>query len=187
MIYLIRHAESESNAGGKTASAKDTLLTEKGVQQSMDLLQRISEKPDLIVVSPYLRTQQTAAPLIKKYAATPVEMWNVQEFTYLETEQYDGTTQVERKVMTEAYLLQNDPDLVRGPGAESFKQMLQRVDELFDRLKKMDSNKFVVIFSHVRFMRAVLARNERKTVTFDDVFGASAAVINNTDVVVLDV
>jgi len=185
MIYLIRHAESESNAGGKTANAKDIPLTEKGVQQSLDLVQKIPKKPDLIVVSPYPRTQQTAAPLIEKFPTVSVEIWNVHEFTYLDADRCNGTTITERKVIAEEYLAQNDPDLVHGNGAESFNQMLQRVDELLERLKKIDSSKFVVIFTHALFMRAILARIERKSVTFDDVFGDSTIIINNTDIIEL--
>ena len=187
MIYLIRHAESESNTGGKTANAKDIPLTEKGVQQSFDLAQRIPKKPDLIVVSAYPRTQQTTAPLIKQYPATPVEIWNVQEFTYLDSDRCDSTTQAERKVIVEEYIAQNDLDLVHGKGVESFNQMLQRVDELLDSLKKIDTAKFIVIFTHALFMRAVLARKERKTVIFDDVFGDSTITINNTDIIELEI
>jgi len=183
MFYLIRHAESVSNAGGKTINDKENHLSEKGFQQSVDLLQRIPGKPDLIVVSPYLRAQQTAKPLINKYPDVPVEIWNVQEFTFLDANRCDNTTHAERSTIRQEYLVQNDPDLIHGKGAESFNQMLQRVDELFDKLKSIDKNKFVIIFTHGHFMRAVLTRKDKQTVTFDDIF--EGKIINNTDIVEL--
>ena len=185
MIYLIRHAESVSNAGGKTMSDQENPLSETGRQQSVDLLQRIPEKPDLIIVSPYSRTQQTAEPLIGKYPDVPVEIWNVQEFTFLDTLRCKDTTHEERRIYREEYLSKNDHDFVHGTGAESFNQMLQRVDDALDRLKKMDENKFIVIFTHGHFIRATLARNERKNVTIEGVLRGTA--IDNTDIIELAV
>ena len=181
MTYLIRHAESEGNAGGKTIIVKEIPLSEKGIRQSIDLLQRIPEKPDLIVVSPYLRTQQTALPLMKMYPDVPVEIWNVHEFTYLDADRCDGTTQAERKIIVEEYLAKNDPYFIHGRGAESFNQLLQRVDNMFDKLKKIDATQFVVIFTHEQFIRAALARKNKNTVTFDDIFNGK--IINNTYII----
>ena len=183
MIYLIRHAESVSNAGGRTMSDKSNPLSEEGLQQSIDLVRRIPAKPDLIIVSPYIRTQQTAEPLIKKYPDVPVEIWNVQEFTFLDADRCDDTTHDERLVIRREYFAQNDPDFIHGTGAESFNQMLQRVDDLLNKLKEIDKNKFVVIFTHGHFMRAVLTRINKQTVTFDDIF--EGKIINNIDIIEL--
>jgi broad specificity phosphatase PhoE len=181
MIYLIRHAESVGNIGGRTADVKEIPLSEKGIRQSIDLIRRIPEKPDLIVVSPYLRTQQTAGPLIKMYPDVPVEIWDVHEFTYLDSDRCYGTTQAERKIIGEEYIAQNNPDFIHGKGAESFNQLLHRVDNMFDKLKKIDATKFVIVFTHERFICAALARKERIKVTFDDVFAKKS--INNTDII----
>ena len=183
MIYLIRHAESVGNAGGKNFSNALNPLTEKGIQQSIKLLQRIPAKPDLIVVSPYQRSQQTAEPLIKKYPDVPVEIWKVQEFTSLDLSLYEDTTHDERKVIQKEYLAKNDPDFIHGEGAESFNQLLQRADDMLDKLKNIDKDKFVVIFTHGHFIRAVLARRNKQIVTFNAVF--EGQTIANTDIIVL--
>jgi len=183
MIYLIRHAESVGNAGGRTASPSDNPLTEKGIRQSVELLKRLPEKPDLIVVSPYIRARQTARPLIEKYPDVPVEVWNVQEYTYLDVERCKNTTKAERIVIAGEYIARNDPDYIHGRGAESFNQMLQRVDEMFDRLKNMDNGKRVILFTHRQFMRAALARKNGNTVTFDDVF--DGIDVDNTEIIEL--
>jgi len=61
--------------------------------------------------------------------------------------------------------------------------MLQRVDDMLDKLKDIDKNKFVVIFTHGHFMRATLARKDEQIVTFDDIF--EGKIINNTDIIEL--
>jgi broad specificity phosphatase PhoE len=180
MIYLIRHAESESNAGLATYRVSEIPLTEKGRLQSVDLLDKIPGKPDLIVVSPYLRARQTALPLIEKYPDVPVEVWDVQEFTFLDADRCYGTTYYERMEIRKEYFEKNDPDFIHGKGAESFNQFLRRIDDMYDKLQKIDRDKFVVIFTHGLFIRTALARKDRKTVTIDDTF--KGLIINNTDI-----
>jgi hypothetical protein len=36
------------------------------------------------VTSPHLRTQQTTAPTIERFPDVPVEVWPIEEFTYLQ-------------------------------------------------------------------------------------------------------
>ena len=71
MIYLVRHGESIANTGAKTPSAKDTHLTELGKKQAREFADKITQEPDLIVISPYVRTYQTALPLIEKFPNVP--------------------------------------------------------------------------------------------------------------------
>ncbi len=155
MIYMIRHAESVSNAGARTSSHGGAVLSEDGKKQALALAEKLNFQPDLIVVSPFVRTQQTAAPLLEKYPETPVEIWPVQEFSFLDAERCNNTTQEERLPWVEAYFARNDPDYVDGRDAESFNQMLSRVDDMLTRLRKQRKRN-VVVFSHGNFMRAVM-------------------------------
>jgi broad specificity phosphatase PhoE len=82
-ILLIRHAESAANAGLATVSPDSIPLTEKGIEQARLLANFLADAPALIVVSPFLRARQTAAPLIERFLNAEVENWEVQEFTYL--------------------------------------------------------------------------------------------------------
>ena len=85
-VYLIRHAESVSNAGERTASHGGAELSSEGRRQAEALTARIGFCPDLIVVSPFVRTRQTAEPLRQKYPDVPVEEWPVQEFSFLDAD-----------------------------------------------------------------------------------------------------
>jgi len=121
--------------------------------------------------------------LIEKYPDVPVEIWDIQEFTYLDADRCKNTSVMEREAIRNEYLTENNPDFVHGKGAESFNQMMHRADNLLDKLSKVETDKFVVIFTHAQFIRAVLARKEYGMVTFTDVF--EGVEINNTDIVKL--
>jgi broad specificity phosphatase PhoE len=80
---FIRHGQSTGNAGIPCHDLALLELTELGWRQSREVAASWTETPDLIVTSPYLRTQQTAAATIERFPNVPVEVWPIQEFTYL--------------------------------------------------------------------------------------------------------
>jgi broad specificity phosphatase PhoE len=158
---LIRHAESEGNAGLPTNDPASIPLTDKGHEQAAELAVIFIAAPDLIVVSPYLRTQQTAAPLIARFPQVPVELWPVEEFTYLSPTKYAGTTETQRGTFAHAYWERCDPHWNDGGGAESFADLMVRIDALEARLRQHVGAE-VIIFSHGYFIKALLLRRERR-------------------------
>ena len=58
MIYLIRHTQSEANR--KNIIGGDYPLTDKGIYEANILKEKIRFKPDVLIVSPLIRAQQTA-------------------------------------------------------------------------------------------------------------------------------
>lgn len=154
---LIRHGESEGNIGLPTDSPAAIRLTERGHAQADDLVQKVIDCPDLIVVSPYLRTQQTAAPLIRQLHQVPVETWEVHEFCYLNPLRYAGTTEAERGVFARSYWEQMDPHHRDGGGAESFADLISRVDEML-RCLRATPERWTLVFSHAHFIKAVELR-----------------------------
>lgn len=61
MIYLIRHLQSEANL--KRIWGGDYPLTDKGIKDAYELKKRLTIHPDVLIVSPLIRAQQTAAIL----------------------------------------------------------------------------------------------------------------------------
>ena len=61
---FIRHGQSTGNAGIPCNDLALLELTELGWQQAREVAASWTEIPSLIVTSPYLRTQQTAAATI---------------------------------------------------------------------------------------------------------------------------
>jgi broad specificity phosphatase PhoE len=156
-FWIIRHAESAGNAGLPTPSAGGIPLTERGHAQAECLADHITTPPDLFVVSPYLRTSQTAKPTLEKYSHIPVETWAIEEYTYLPAEVYANTTTAQRNQPAFDYFRKADPDLVLGEGAESFNQLIARVDTALERI--IQSNHATVhLFSHGWYMRTLLWR-----------------------------
>jgi 2,3-bisphosphoglycerate-dependent phosphoglycerate mutase len=155
VVWFIRHGESESNANLKTTHPAQSALTPRGYEESLKVSLAITHRPDLIVVSPYLRAQQTAVPTLEKFPDTPVETWPVEEFTYLDPIAYEGTTGADRWPAAKAYWEDNDPQLKHGGKGESFAELMARVQALQTRLRQQSAD-FIVMFSHGLFLRALL-------------------------------
>lgn len=154
-IWFIRHAESEANAGFVSSDPGAIPLTEKGRQQAIAVSKIIPETPSLIVDSPYIRTQQTAQPTLRRFPQVENQKWNIQEFTFLSPEVCRNTTASQRRPWVKEYWERNDPFYCHSEGAESFADLLLRVQDIFRRIENIESG-YVLIFSHGQFMRASL-------------------------------
>ena len=152
-VHFIRHAESESNAGMRTEHPATIRLTEKGTQQAQLTALTCKHAPDLIVTSPYIRTQTTAAPLIERFPDSPRVEWPVQEFTYLDPSHWNGTTGQERQPAARAYWERNDPLYHDGGSAESFIDLMERVERTRQLILEQKAGT-IVLFSHGQFTRS---------------------------------
>jgi len=156
-VWLIRHAESIGNAGLVTSRPDTIPLTGKGIEQALYLADSFTQAPALIVTSPYIRTQQSARPTIRRFPTARQEQWEVQEFTYLSPARYRDTTAADRRPFVEAYWSRCDPHHIDGEGAESFADFIRRVQEAIDGLWTCQSE-FVAVFGHGLFLRAMIWR-----------------------------
>ena len=152
---FIRHGQSTGNAGIPANDLASLELTELGWRQSWEVAAGWTETPTLIVTSPYLRAQQTAAATIERFSNVPVEVWPIQEFTYLEPSHWNGTRSSERMPAVERYWAEADPEYCDGEGAESFSTLLERAQAALDRLAATPEDSSIYIFSHGQFIQAV--------------------------------
>lgn len=153
-VRMIRHAHSSANAGLPTTAPATITLTALGQAQAQALAASLPSAPGLIVSSPFDRAVATATPTALRYPDVPLELWAVEEFTYLAPARHVGTTQAQRKPAADAYWQAGDQAAIDGPGAESFAQLLQRAQALLHRLAQGTAQQ-VVVFSHGQFIRAV--------------------------------
>ncbi len=155
-FFLIRHGESQSNAGLATTGPRDVELTSRGHEQARQIAAFLKECTplNLIVTSAYLRTKQTAAPTKEMFRIKSVEEWEVQEFTYLSPVYLGYSTPNDRRPLVDAYWEQCDPLYTDGRGSESFKVFIGRVRGFIRQLKDRREN--IAIFSHEQFITAVL-------------------------------
>ena len=129
-ICFIRHAQSQANAGERTADPALIELTAMGREQGIHVAGLFGRAPDLLVTSPYLRARQTAQFVADKHPKVPLETWAVQEFTYLARQRCLNTTLNERIPMAKEYWDRNDPNWVDGEGTESYAGLMGRVDDM---------------------------------------------------------
>jgi probable phosphoglycerate mutase len=153
--WLIRHGESESNAGLPTNGPAASPLTPLGRAQAERVAVSFSAAPALIVSSPFTRARETAAPTLARFASVPYEEWPVEEFTYLGELHGPNTTAEQRRPYVEAYWQRSDPEYVNG-GGESFRALIARAHAFVERLAERPEHGTIVVFTHALFMRAVL-------------------------------
>lgn len=110
--------------------------------------------PELFVSSPLKRAMATALPTVNRFGHMPMEIWAVEEFTYLCLGRFAGPTQTDRKPMADAYWQLGDMKSIDGPGAECFFDLLLRAKIMLDRLATSEADT-VLVFSHGQFIRAV--------------------------------
>ena len=154
-IWLIRHGESESNAGLPTSDTAKIVLTPRGHAQAECVAAAFMRPPALIVMSPYLRAAQSARPTIERFPLARREEWPVHEFTYLSLASRHNTTLDQRRPQIDAYWERCDPHYLDGDGAESFAALMVRARQILERIKGLDDG-FVAIFSHGLFIRTLL-------------------------------
>ena len=154
MLWLVRHGESEANAGGITSDPAGIELTPRGRAQAEAIAASCPERPAWIGLSPFLRARQTAEPLLARYPDVPVKELAVQEFTYLAVARCAGTSGSTRRPLRGAYWSRMDPGYVDGEGAESFGMLWKRASA-FLRWAEGRAGPGAV-FSHEQFIRAVM-------------------------------
>jgi broad specificity phosphatase PhoE len=152
---FIRHGESTGNLDIPASDLSQIALTERGHAQAVAVAETWTDRPQLIALSPYLRTHLTAEPTIQRFPGVPVEVLPMQEFTYLEPSRWNGTCRNQRLAHIEAYWKAAEPDYCDGPGAEGFSTLLVRVAATLTRLEQLDPDALALAFSHGQFMQAL--------------------------------
>ena len=154
-IWLIRHAESKSNAGEATDAPNSIGLSGLGTRQAQRLAERFPAAPDLIVVSKYARTGLTAAPLLERFPDLPMEEWPLHEFTYLAPARYVGTTENDRRLPAQQYWDRCDPNYCDGEGAESFATFMKRV-RTWQPMARAAARAVIAVFAHGFVIKAAI-------------------------------
>jgi broad specificity phosphatase PhoE len=142
-VIFIRHGQSTGNVSIPRNDLSSIALTELGWQQARQIAADWREAPTLLITSPYLCTQQTAAPTQERFPDVPVEVWPVEEFTYLQPVRWNGTRSAERMPYLERYWHAADPAYLDGVGAESFSMLLRRVEATLNRLAALPATSLV--------------------------------------------
>ncbi|KAA8734955.1 phosphoglycerate mutase family protein [Acinetobacter qingfengensis] len=152
-IYLIRHAQSVGNVNERTNSHATIPLTDIGHQQAQALLQQLP-RAQRVLISSYLRTRQTAAPLLLRDDVEP-EIYAIEEFSYLSDAKCKNTTLQQRQPWVSDYWQRADLYYRDADDAESFEMFYRRVDQFVYELKLLQqqyTTEHLHVFSHGQFL-----------------------------------
>ena len=140
-IFMVRHGEADSNAGGFFAGWKDVSLTSLGFQQAVLLSKRLLHEPiGRAYCSDLLRARQTLEALS---LSCPVEYSPaLREKNYGELE---GVKWEENEKKYEKYHLDSS---ARAPGGENNADVQKRVCEYFEKTIINSSEEQVLVVSH---------------------------------------
>jgi broad specificity phosphatase PhoE len=155
LTWLVRHGQSASNANLPAVGAGNVPLTALGEQQARGLAGKVERRPDLLIVSSFIRSQATARPIRERWPEARCETWPIHELTYLSPARCVGTTKETRLPWVEAYWRDCDPDYCDGPDAESFRAFMDRLRAFHHRLQALDAG-LVIAVGHGQFFSGYL-------------------------------
>lgn len=153
-IYLVRHGQSTANAGGEAQPNAEIELTALGHQQAYEaaqwLEQTLGQDIKSVNVSSYIRTQQTAQPLVDrlnskhKLNIKPQLIEGLQEFDLLGFKRLKGASFEQRMALTDAYWQSSDPAVPYAEDAESFRDFYQRIPKVLRQFEQFEPGNHVV-------------------------------------------
>lgn len=150
-LYLIRHGQSQANAGGVTLENPLVPLTELGELQARAVAPLLPATADTIWSSPFKRALDTAAPYCTRMGRPPAMHDDLREFETVDTLQMSGRSSAEREAVVARYWLNPDPDVRTGPDAETFREFHDRVSRVRRQFLPSLPNG-TVIFGHGMWM-----------------------------------
>jgi alpha-ribazole phosphatase len=156
-IYLVRHAQSQANAGGMTLENPIVPLTALGELQARALAPLLPPTRVTIWSSPFKRALDTAAPYCARMGLTAATHDDLREFETVDTVQLRGSPCEERESVVAGYWMKSDPDHRAGPGAETFREFHARVDRAGHRfLPALPDG--TIVFAHGMWMALLFWR-----------------------------
>ncbi len=191
-IYLVRHGETVSNAGGVAIRNADIPLTELGKEQAKVVTTWLlgNVRPiDNIFISKFIRTHQTASPLLEKINIEPTVIDGLEEFNYIDFSRIKNIPANERRKLSHNYWQTATPDYIDGEDAESFNQLQTRITKVLNYFEELPNGNYIV-YTHGLWLSMFLWRLLKFSTTSNPAMQQfrqfeQAIKIKNTDVFLL--
>lgn len=149
-FYLIRHAQSESNAGIIARPNPQINITALGTSQAAALddwlATHLPAKPAGVFVSPYIRTQQTAAPYLSRTQQNAEVINELHEINIFDFSQIAHLKLEQIGQLAKSFWHEN-ADFKSHENADSFRDFVQRVQQARQRFAQLPDGDYVV-FTH---------------------------------------
>lgn len=159
-LYVARHGQTVWNAQNKVCGITDVELTEKGIEQAVQLAEIIPADIDMIITSPLRRAVQTGEIIAEK-RNVPLHTEKL-----LMEQNYGIYEGVDRK---NPHFLNNKRNFAyRYPSGESMMQVAYRIYGLIDKIKEEYPEKKILLISHGGVCRII--RTYFKDMTNEEFF-----------------
>jgi broad specificity phosphatase PhoE len=153
-FILVRHGESVGNRERKFTTSHLSPLTETGREQASSAAQWIADrfKPDLVVVSPYLRARETGAIIAELFGVGMEVEEDLRErhMGILAGQPYPNV--IDDPTFDRARFW-----LWRPAGGENFEEVRMRAGRVLDHLAEVHRGRELVVVSHGGVMTALWA------------------------------
>lgn len=147
--YLVRHGESFSNVERRhSAVPPGPGLTARGRAQALrvaELLLGQERTPDILLVSPLRRAEETCAPLAERLEIRPETVMDLREVAAGEWEGMTHATLMER-VGYSAWT--RDPETQVPPGGERLSEVAARMARALTEAAERHAGRTIAAFSH---------------------------------------
>ena len=145
-LTFVRHAESVANAGGRTMPHAEIPLSELGHHQADELAALLDVEPSSVLVSRFVRTQQTAAPFCGRHGIRHQIHPSLHEFSVIDPALIEGLDGAQRKPFVKTYWDDPDPYRRLGENADTFAEFQGRIDAFMADMESLPAS--TVIFGH---------------------------------------
>ncbi len=152
--YIMRHGETEANAGQILMGRGDSAFTEAGRQHPVQVARHLHDRLfSCIYVSPQSRTQRTAA-LVLETLRRPVALETEAALSEIDAGEFEGLSfkEVRERVPKDAVL--GD---FRYPGGESWDEVQARAVDFTKSLESRHGNDSVLLVTHAGVIAGLVA------------------------------
>lgn len=157
-FYLVRHGESESNAGGVIQGLEKTPLTEEGRRQAMQIADRASRLSiDILIASPALRTRQTSEIIAEKIGTKITYQDNLIEWNRGSASIGKRIADPELRERDEIIISHFDDPSFRYQDEENFSELNQRAEQALGMLSATEGE-HVLVVGHGLFTRVLVGK-----------------------------
>ncbi len=148
--FISRHGQAQSNVDDVSSTGMETQkenhLTEKGRQQALESASALKDKGiDLIFVSPFTRTKETARIIADELGLSSEQVVEEARLREISTGIYDGRPNDEYRAF---YPTVGARFLTAPEDAESFTDVRRRMGNFLHELERTYSDKNILIVSH---------------------------------------
>lgn len=147
-LIVTRHGQTQYNIDDRVCGITDIELTEKGKNQAREVAKKLrNQKIDMILVSPLIRAQETAA-IINQVTNCPVKI--EQRLREINFGKYEGVKRKHR-----AFQKTKKNHGYHYPHGESYFQVVQRVYNLLDELPHVYPHQTILLVCHGGIVRTI--------------------------------